>query len=455
MAPRKNNPFDKNLIYLAENNSKEVYEKCIIILKKILDNIIKEPMNHTFRSFRLENKTIKDNLLVAKGIEEVLNCIGFYKLGAKFELIEKADINVIKQWRLFLDFDFQSIDEIKENESEKEPLKPESSTPYLSRITFPRKLKTLNPFLQNLEDLSDHVMQYEDEKLKEFAKSIIPIDDLTYKATNKLFQMQQAKIEKEPCIRDILIVELTKWFNEEFFEWVNTVPCSICGREDYPEKSMRFENGNRVEVGFCCGAETKFTRFNDVADLMVSRKGRCGEYANCFTFFCRALDYKARWVTSQFDHVWTEIYSENQKRWIHIDPSDNVIDAPLMYQHGWKRTIDYVFAFSREDIQDVTWRYTSNHKSAKRLRQKCSEDELQRAIIQIRQKRQSILSEIERKESSYLTLSELIELMIERAPTENELKGRSSGNMSWKLERGESSISNVSFVYLYFLSFFS
>ncbi len=36
-----------------------------------------------------------------------------------------------------------------------------------------------------------------------------------------------------------------------------------------------------------------------------------------------------------------------QKRWLHIDPSDNVIDAPLMYQHGWKRDVDYVIGFSR------------------------------------------------------------------------------------------------------------
>lgn len=36
-----------------------------------------------------------------------------------------------------------------------------------------------------------------------------------------------------------------------------------------------------------------------------------------------------------------------QKRWLHIDPSDNVVDAPLMYQHGWKRDIDYVIGYSR------------------------------------------------------------------------------------------------------------
>lgn len=438
MAP----PYDKNLVFLAKHNPLDAYEKCINVLQKLLDNIIKDPGNTKFRKFRIENKTIKDNLLSANGVEDILFCIGFRKTETEFVLADSADVNILIKWRQFLDYSFHD-DDVKEKTL------PQPTRSYLERIAFQRRLTTPNPFLQNLENLSDHVMQYEDLGLKEYAKKIIPIDDLTSKAAEKLFQIQEAmttgkaSTTKEPCIRDLLLVELTKWFNEDFFEWVNTMPCEICGKEDYSQRSQRFENGNRVEVGFCCGVETKFVRFNDIADLLVSRKGRCGEFANCFTFICRALDYKARWVTSQFDHVWTEVYSEGQKRWIHVDPSDNVIDAPLMYQHGWKRKVDYVFAFSREDIQDVTWRYSSDHTATKTLRQKCSEEELSKCIIQIRQKRQSILSERERKELSYLTMSELIELMVERQPTENELKGRSSGDMSWKQGRGECSFTNV------------
>lgn len=32
-----------------------------------------------------------------------------------------------------------------------------------------------------------------------------------------------------------------------------------------------------------------------------------------------------------------------------------------MYEHGWKRDINYIIAYSRDDVQDVTWRYSSNH----------------------------------------------------------------------------------------------
>lgn len=436
--------YDKSLVFLAKNNSLSIYEKCINILRKLLENIIKDPNNEKFRSFRIENKTIKDNLLTANGVEDVLYCIGFRKSELEFSLPETADVNILIQWRHWLDFSFHADEDLGEKNI------PRPTRTYLERIAFPRTLNYTNPFLNNLENLSDHVMQYEDFGLKEYAKTIIPIEELTSKAAENLFQIQEAisagevSTTKEPCIRDLLLVELTRWFNEDFFEWVNTIACKVCGRDDYPQRNQRFEGGNRVEVGFCCGVETKFIRYNDIADLLVSRKGRCGEFANCFTFMCRALDYKARWVISQFDHVWTEVYSDNKKRWIHVDPSDNVVDAPLMYQHGWKRTVDYVFAFSRDDIQDVTWRYTSNHKATKALRTKCSEDELSKAIIQLRQKRQSVLTERERKELSYATLSELIELMVEREPTENELKGRSSGDMAWKLGRGECSFTNVS-----------
>lgn len=50
----------------------------------------------------------------------------------------------------------------------------------------------------------------------------------------------------------------------------------------------------------------------------------------------------------------------SQDRWLHVDPSENVIDVPLIYQAGWKRKVDYVMAYTYDDIQDVTWRYVTN-----------------------------------------------------------------------------------------------
>lgn len=207
-----------------------------------------------------------------------------------------------------------------------------------------------------------------------------------------------------------------------------------------------------------------------MAQLLLTRKGRCGEYANCFTFLCRCLGYEARLVLATFDHVWTEVcllrlllqqplfsfltfralqwqvWSDAQNRWIHIDPSDNVIDAPLMYQHGWKRKVDYIIAYSHEDIQDVTWRYTNNHAETRRNRHQCTEPELLKSILLLRQKRQQKCSAARRKFLKKRNLREIIELMVERQATDNEKKGRSSGSLSWRLSRGEEQCStdNVS-----------
>lgn len=113
-----------------------------------------------------------------------------------------------------------------------------------------------------------------------------------------------------------------------------------------------------------------------------------------------------------------------------------------MYEHGWKRKIDYVLAFSKDDVQDVTWRYSNQHKELTKRRNRCGEKELIDALLLLRNKRQSNTSAARKKFLTLRTLSELSELLIVRDPTDNELKGRSSGSLSWRLERGEAKVAN-------------
>jgi peptide-N4-(N-acetyl-beta-glucosaminyl)asparagine amidase len=81
-----------------------------------------------------------------------------------------------------------------------------------------------------------------------------------------------------------------------------------------------------------CQVTTRFPRYNNPSVLLDTHCGRCGEWANCFALCLRALNYEARYVLDWTDHVWCEVYSETQKRWLHIDPCEAALDKPLIYE---------------------------------------------------------------------------------------------------------------------------
>jgi len=113
---------------------------------------------------------------------------------------------------------------------------------------------------------------------------------------------------------------------------------------DWVHEKVKLEKGN-------------IDRHNDPREILACGKGRCGEFSILFTSLCLAHNYRARLILDMSDHVWTEIWDNRRRRWIHVDPSEKKIDDPSMYERDWKKNLWAVYAFENGKMENVTKRY--------------------------------------------------------------------------------------------------
>ncbi len=157
-----------------------------------------------------------------------------------------------------------------------------------------------NDIMGRLQSGRSTVLAYEAPALRNKALGIIPVATLHERAVAAGGDPQRHPLQ----FQDALFRELLAWFKHEFFSWTNNAPCERCGSTETtlvggaaPTPAEQAGKAGRVEVYACpaCKAHTRFPRYNDPGVLLDTRRGRCGEWANCFTLCCRALGFPARY----------------------------------------------------------------------------------------------------------------------------------------------------------------
>ena len=256
---------------------------------------------------------------------------------------------------------------------------------------------------------------------------------------------------------DAKLLRLLRWFKTEFFTWCDAPACPRCGAlspeptgAGSPTPDELKHGAHRVETYRCRAcpeSNIRFPRFNDAVKLLETRTGRCGEWANCFTLCCVAMGYDSRWVLDWTDHVWTEVYSERQKRWLHCDSCEDACDQPNLYEKGWGKKLSFVVAFGVFDVVDVTRRYARGplEELTKRRGESLSGGEDDETWV-----RDQIKS---RKDALRLAVGEGVSAVLERRDAEErselgsargeanalgeKLRGRTTGSLAWRAARGE------------------
>uniref|UniRef100_A0A8C4V3E1 Peptide-N(4)-(N-acetyl-beta-glucosaminyl)asparagine amidase n=1 Tax=Falco tinnunculus TaxID=100819 RepID=A0A8C4V3E1_FALTI len=424
-------------------NGREIFLEASRLLLTYADNILRNPYEEKYRLIRIGNPAFSTRLLPVRGAVECLFEMGFQEGETHLVFPKEASIEQLRKIRDLIAGERSS----RLNESNQTHRSGSSETMASTQGVAHQPSRPAADILKTLQTkFEHHVLMYENPSIQQKALASIPLQQLKTKAQKKLAQATRLDKGAHVNEEDFLLLELLDWFKNYFFHWVNNLPCSRCGGQTEPksdyllptEDDLRW-NASRVENHYCnqCQFCNRFPRYNNPEKLLETRCGRCGEWANCFTLCCRAVGFEARYVWDCTDHVWTEVYSSSQKRWLHCDPCENVCDKPLLYETGWGKKLSYVIAFSKDEVVDVTWRYSCKHQEVLSRRTALSEATLRETINALnRTKRKEVLfipSEKEKTSKFFHLIYNVVEDCYTRISNNNEkINGWETG--VWKAE---------------------
>lgn len=429
------------------------------VLLRICTNVVTQPNELKYRRLRISSKVMQNKILPVDGAFNCLLAMGFQEDGEYLTLPQKSPLDELTAIKDQL---HKLLDDKPSNENytashstdaSTESVHLQTSQQTLPDINFPslstNENSSLNEsvFYSSLVSTIKNVRRYEDPDLLQKARRIIPVDKLKKSAKLKFDMLKNSQDEINNFgVDDCLLIGLLDWYKKSFFKWVDNPACTFCQCVEVQRKGTdiplpeeaRWLTQN-VELYSCtlCDTVIRFPRYNHPGKLLETREGRCGEWANCFTLCCRAMGFEARFVVSWKDHVWTEVFSTFQDRWLHCDPCENVCDKPLLYELGWGVKIDYIIAFSVDEIQDVTSRYTCKPDEVKHNRTKVRETWLIATMENLRTILQQNLSPERKDKLSLRQMKELVEMMSPKSADSKGLSGRTTGSLAWRLGRGE------------------